>query len=51
MTSFGDGQMRLGVEDELQSFANFGRRCEDLDIRFKTFREQQTVLWGRSSCC
>ena len=46
MTSFGDGQMRLGVEDELQSFANFGRRCEDLDARFKAFREQQIAYGG-----
>ena len=46
MQDYGDGQMRLGVEDELQSFANFGKRCEDLDAQFKNFREQQTAHGG-----
>lgn len=46
MQDYGDGQMRLGVEDELQSFALFGDRCSELDTLFQDFRSQQTVPGG-----
>ena len=42
MQEFGGGQMRLGVEDELKSYARFCERVEDLDRQFKLFREMQT---------
>ena len=42
MQEFGSGQMRLGVEDELKSYARFCERVEDLDRQFKLFREMQT---------
>jgi hypothetical protein len=42
MQEFGSGQMRLGVEDELKSYARFCERVESLDRQFKLFREMQT---------
>jgi hypothetical protein len=42
MQEFGSGQMRLGVDDELKSYARFSERVEDVDRQFKLFREMQS---------
>ncbi len=41
MTQFGDGQMRLGVEDELQSYAGFEEQVEIVDRQFHRFQDMQ----------
>jgi hypothetical protein len=41
MTQFGDGQMRLGVEDELQSYALFEEQVDIVDRQFRRFQEMQ----------
>ena len=41
MTQFGDGQMRLGVEDELQSYARFEEAAENVDKVFQLFQQMQ----------
>src|SRR5947207_142497 len=46
MTQFGGGQMRLGVDNELQSFARFSDKMQIADAAFRSFREQQTELGG-----
>lgn len=46
MTQFGDGQMRLGVEDELQSYSRFMDNLQIADSKFNSFRKQQTELGG-----
>ena len=46
MTEFGSGQMRLGVEDELQSFARFTDKLQIADAAFRSFHQQQTELGG-----
>jgi hypothetical protein len=46
MTEFGSGQMRLGVEDELQSFTRFTDKLQIADAAFRSFRQQQTELGG-----
>jgi hypothetical protein len=45
-TQFGSGQMRLGVEDDLQSFVRFTDKLQIADAAFRTFRQQQTDLGG-----
>src|SRR2546430_2646739 len=42
MREFGSGQMRLGVEDELNSYTRFCEKVEIADVAFKQFREMQT---------
>ena len=42
MTQFGDGQMRLGVEDELNSYARFVEKIELADRAYTLFRKLQT---------
>lgn len=42
MAEFGGGQMRLGVEDELNSYTRFCEKVELADAAFKLFREMQT---------
>lgn len=46
MTQFGGGQMRLGVDDELQSFARFTDKLQVAEAAFRSFRQQQTELGG-----
>jgi hypothetical protein len=46
MTQFGDGQMRLGVVDEFQSFTRFNEKLLLVDAAFRSFRHQQTELGG-----
>jgi hypothetical protein len=46
MTEFGSGQMRLGVEDELNSFVRFTDKLQIADAAFRSFRRQQTELGG-----
>ena len=41
MTQFGDGQMRLGVEDELQSYGRFEEAVENVDKAFELFQQMQ----------
>ena len=41
MTQFGDGQMRLGVEDELQSYSRFEEAAENVDKGFQLFQQMQ----------
>ena len=41
MTQFGDGQMRLGVEDELQSYTRFEEAAENVDKAFQLFQQMQ----------
>ena len=41
MTQFGDGQMRLGVEDELQSYTRFEEAAENVDKVFQLFHRMQ----------
>lgn len=41
MTQFGDGQMRLGVEDELQSYSRFEEDAENVDKAFQLFQKMQ----------
>lgn len=41
MTQFGDGQMRLGVEDELQSYSRFEEAGENVDKAFQLFQQMQ----------
>ena len=41
MTQFGDGQMRLGVEDELQSYSRFEEAAENVDKAFRLFQQMQ----------
>ena len=41
MTQFGDGQMRLGVEDELQSYVRFEEAVENVDKAFQLFQRMQ----------
>ncbi len=41
MTQFGDGQMRLGVEDELQSYSRFEEAAENVDKAFQLFQQMQ----------
>ena len=41
MTQFGDGQMRLGVEDELQSYSRFEEAAENVDKAFDLFQQMQ----------
>src|SRR5439155_13419460 len=41
MTQFGDGQMRLGVEDELQSYGRFEEAAENVDKAFQLFQKMQ----------
>jgi hypothetical protein len=41
MTQFGDGQMRLGVEDELQSYSRFEEAAEIVDREFQLFQQMQ----------
>ena len=41
MTQFGDGQMRLGIEDELQSYTRFEEGAEDVDRAFEEFQQMQ----------
>jgi hypothetical protein len=41
MQEFGSGQMRLGVEDELKSYARFAENVEIADRAFQQFRAMQ----------
>src|SRR5436309_3672507 len=41
MQEFGSGQMRLGVEDELKSYAHFAENVEIADRLFQQFRAMQ----------
>ena len=41
MTQFGDGQMRLGVDDELQSYSRFEEAAENVDKAFELFQQMQ----------
>ena len=41
MTQFGDGQMRLGVEDELQSYSRFQEAAENVNSAFQLFQQMQ----------
>jgi uncharacterized protein YeeX (DUF496 family) len=41
MTQFGDDQMRLGVEDELQSYTRFEEAVENVDKVFQLFQQMQ----------
>ena len=41
MTQFGDGQMRLGVEDELQSYTRFEETAENVYKAFQLFQQMQ----------
>src|SRR5207244_1946520 len=41
MQEFGSGQMRLGVEDELKSYARFAENVEAADRLFQQFRAMQ----------
>ena len=41
MQEFGSGQMRLGVEDELKSYARFAEKVEIADRAFQQFRAMQ----------
>ena len=47
MKEFGGGQMRLGVDDELNSYARFLDRLQIADAAWRSFRQQQTELGGR----
>ena len=47
MKEFGGGQMRLGVDDELNSFTRFLDRLQIADAAWRGFRQQQTELGGR----
>jgi hypothetical protein len=47
MKEFGGGQMRLGVDDELNSYARFLDRLQMADAAWRSFRQQQTELGGR----
>ncbi|HBJ85653.1 MAG TPA: SAM-dependent methyltransferase [Verrucomicrobiales bacterium] len=42
MKEFGDGQMKLLDEDDLNSFARFNARCADVEQAFSKFRQLQT---------
>jgi hypothetical protein len=41
MTQFGDGQMRLGVEDELQSYSRVEEAAQNVDKAFELFQQMQ----------
>jgi hypothetical protein len=41
MTQFGDGQMRLGVEDELQSYGRFEEAAKNVNRQFQLFQKMQ----------
>lgn len=41
MQEFGDGQMRLGVEDELQSYNRFEEAAENVDKALQLFQQMQ----------
>ena len=47
MKEFGAGQMRLGVDDELNSYTRFLDRLQIADAAWRGFRQQQTELGGR----
>ena len=47
MKEFGGGQMRLGVDDELNSYSRFLDRLQIADAAWRSFRQQQTELGGR----
>ncbi len=47
MKEFGGGQMRLGVDDELNSYARFLDRLQIAEAAWRSFRQQQTELGGR----
>jgi len=47
MKEFGGGQMRLGVDDELNSYVRFLDRLQITDAAWRSFRQQQTELGGR----
>jgi len=47
MKEFGGGQMRLGVDDELNSYTRFLDRLQIADAAWRSFRQQQTELGGR----
>jgi hypothetical protein len=47
MKEFGGGQMRLGVDDELNSYTRFLDRLQIADAAWRGFRQQQTELGGR----
>ncbi len=59
MTQFGDGQMRLGVEDELQSYTRFEEAAENVDKAFQLFQQMQDdyrdesgrVPRAKTHCC
>lgn len=42
MREFGGGQMRLGVDDELNSYTRFAEKVEVAERAFRQFREMQT---------
>ncbi|HEV2455799.1 MAG TPA: DNA methyltransferase [Verrucomicrobiae bacterium] len=42
LKEFGGGQMRLGVEDELNSYSRFAERVDMADRAFHQFRQMQT---------
>jgi len=47
LKEFGGGQMRLGVDDELNSYTRFLDRLQIADAAWRSFRQQQTELGGR----
>lgn len=47
LREFGGGQMRLGVDDELNSYTRFLDRLQIADAAWRSFRQQQTELGGR----
>jgi hypothetical protein len=47
MKEFGGGQMRLGVDDELNSYTRFLDRLQIADAAWRSFRQQQIELGGR----
>ena len=41
MQEFGDGQMRLGFEDELQTYSRFEEAADNVDKTFQLFQQMQ----------